>query len=125
MINEKNRKENRQSAVKEEKKISLKDFQNIELKVARVLTCQRHPHADKLFVLTCDLGSGDIRQIVSGLASSYTPGQVIGKNVVVIANLQACNIRGVESNGMLLAGKEENRVSLVEVDGLKPGTIIS
>lgn len=125
MINEKNRKENRQSAVKEEKKISLKDFQNIELKVARVLTCQKHPHADKLFILTCDLGSGDIRQIVSGLASSYTPGQVIGKNVVVIANLQACNIRGVESNGMLLAGKEENRVSLVEVDGLKPGTIIS
>ena len=53
------------------------------------------------------------------------PGQVIGKRVVVIANLKPVMIRGLESKGMLLAGKEEGRIGLVEVNGLEPGTIIS
>ena len=105
--------------------VDLEDFSKLDLKVAKVLTCQRHPNADKLFVLTVDLGGGDIRQIVSGLAQSYMPGQVIGKRVVVIANLKPVMIRGLESKGMLLAGKEEGRIGLVEVNGLEPGTIIS
>ena len=100
----------------------MEDFQKIDLRVGKVLSCERHPDADKLFVLKVDLGDGEVRQIVSGLAQSYTPGQVIGKSIVMIANLQPTVIRGVESQGMLLAGKEEKTIGLVEVNGLTPGT---
>ncbi len=112
---------------KEEKKaeIEMADFEKVELRVGRVLSCERHPNADKLLVLKVDLGNGDVRQIVSGLAQSYTPGQVMGKNVVVITNLKPTVIRGVESKGMLLAGKNENQIAVVEVNGLTPGTKIS
>ena len=94
------------------------------LRVAKVLSCERHPRADKLFVLKIDLGGGEKRTIVSGLAQSYTPGQVIGKNIVVIANLEPAVIRGVESQGMLLAGKDGTQIAVVEVNGLEPGTRI-
>ena len=84
---------------KSEKKavINHEDFEKIELRAAKVLSCERHPNADKLFVLKIDLGNGEKRTIVSGLAQSYTPGQVIGKTVVVITNLEPAVIRGVES----------------------------
>ena len=102
--------------------VTVEDFQKIDLRVGKVLSCERHPDADKLFVLKVDLGDGEVRQIVSGLAQSYTPGQVIGKSIVMIANLQPTVIRGIESQGMLLAGKEEKTIGLVEVNGLTPGT---
>ena len=104
--------------------ITYDDFEKIELRVAKVLSCERHPRADKLFVLKIDLGGGEKRTIVSGLAQSYTPGQVIGKNIVVIANLEPAVIRGVESQGMLLAGKDGTQIAVVEVNGLEPGTRI-
>ncbi len=104
--------------------IAYDDFEKIELRVAKVLSCERHPRADKLFVLKIDLGGGEKRTIVSGLAQSYTPGQVIGKNIVVIANLEPAVIRGVESQGMLLAGKDGTQIAVVEVNGLEPGTRI-
>ena len=105
--------------------IEIEDFEKIELKVGKVLSCERHPDADKLLVLKVDLGDGDIRQIVSGLSQSYTPGQVMGKNIVVITNLKPVVIRGVESHGMLLAGKNKIQIAVVEVNGLEPGTKIS
>ncbi|MCR4951982.1 MAG: methionine--tRNA ligase [Solobacterium sp.] len=113
--------------IEEEKKavIEMADFEKVELKVGKVLSCERHPDASKLLVLKVDLGNGDVRQIVSGLAQSYTPGQVMGKNIVVITNLQPAVIRGVESQGMLLAGKNDGRIAVVEVNGLVPGTKIS
>lgn len=112
---------------KEEKKavISIHDFQKIELKAGKVLRCEKHPDAEKLLVLAVDLGDGEIRQIVSGIAASYTPGQMIGKNVIVITNLQTSKIRGVESQGMLLAGQNGNEIVIAEVNGLAPGTTIS
>jgi methionyl-tRNA synthetase len=76
-------------------------------------------------VLKVDLGNGDIRQIVSGIATCYTPGQVMGKSVIVVSNLQPVTIRGVESHGMLLAGKNGNQIQLAEAKNLKPGTRIS
>ena len=111
---------------KSEKKavINHEDFEKIELRAAKVLSCERHPNADKLFVLKIDLGNGEKRTIVSGLAQSYTPGQVIGKTVVVITNLEPAVIRGVESQGMLLAGKDGTQIAVVEVNGLEPGTKI-
>ncbi len=105
--------------------VKIDDFAKLDLRVGRVMGCTRHPNADKLFVLKVDLGEKRPRQIVSGLASSYTPGQVIGKNVVVIANLEKAVIRGEESYGMLLAGKNGNEIAVVEVNGLPAGTKIS
>ena len=93
--------------------------------MGKVVSCEKHPSADKLLVLQVDLGEEKPRQIVSGLAQCYTPGQVIGKNVVVIANLKSTTLRGVESNGMLLAGKQGKDIELVEVNGLEPGCKIS
>ncbi|MBR4456604.1 MAG: methionine--tRNA ligase [Solobacterium sp.] len=112
---------------KEEKKeeISLNDFQKLDLKAGKVIRCERHPDAEKLLVLKVDLGDGEVRQIVSGIATSYTPGQMIGKNVIVLTNLVPSTIRGVESQGMLLAGKNGNEIVVAEVNGLAPGTVIS
>lgn len=116
----------KERAVQAEKKqeVTLDDFDKLDLRVGRVVSCEHHPNADKLYVLQVDLGEDKPRQIVSGLASSYTPGQVIGKNIVVIANLKPHVFRGVESRGMLLAGKNDKEIAVVEVNGLKPGTKI-
>ena len=116
--------------VKEAKKevkgeVTIDNFAKLDLRVGKVLSCEKHPDADKLLILTVDLGEGKPRQIVSGLAASYTPGQMIGKHVVVIANLAKATIRGEESNGMLLAGKENGQIAVVEVNGLSAGTKIS
>ncbi|MBR4446689.1 MAG: methionine--tRNA ligase [Solobacterium sp.] len=105
--------------------VAIADFEKIDLRAGKVISCERHPNADKLFILKVNLGESKPRQIVSGLAQSYTPGQVIGKNIVVIANLEPAMIRGVESQGMLLAGKNGKEISVVEVNGLEPGTRIS
>ncbi len=90
-----------------------------------MLKAERHPDADKLLVLQVDLGDGDVRQIVSGIAGSYTPGQMCGKNIIVITSLKPSVIRGVESQGMLLAGANGSEVVVAEVNGLAPGTTIS
>ncbi|MBR3358921.1 MAG: methionine--tRNA ligase [Solobacterium sp.] len=105
--------------------VSIGDFEKIDLRVGKVLSCERHPNADKLFILKVNLGERNPRQIVSGLAQSYTPGQVIGKYIVVIANLEPAVIRGVQSQGMLLAGRNGREISVVEANGLEPGTKIS
>ena len=105
--------------------VTVEDFGKIDLRVGRVISCERHPDADKLYVLKVDLAEAKPRQIVSGLAKSYTPGQMIGKNIIVIANLKPAVIRGVESFGMLLAGKDDNQICVAEVNGLLPGTKIS
>ena len=105
--------------------VTIEDFDKIDLRVGKVIGCTRHPDADKLFILKVDIGEDQPRQIVSGLAQSYTPGQMIGKRVVVISNLQPATIRGVESQGMLLAGKEGSFVAVVEANALDAGTRIS
>ncbi len=110
---------------KEVPKCTIEDFSKLDLRVGKVLSCERHPDADKLFVLKVDIGEEKPRQIVSGLAGSYTPGQMMGKYIVVIANLQPVKLRGVESCGMLLAGKNDKEIAVVEVNGLQPGTKIS
>jgi len=115
-----------QVKAKQEKaaEITVQDFAKIELKVGKVIKCEKHPDADSLLVEQIDVG-GETRQIVSGIAGSYTPGQMIGKQVVVITNLRPAVIRGVKSEGMLLAGRDGKEMAVVEVNGLKPGTKIS
>ncbi|MBO5269818.1 MAG: methionine--tRNA ligase subunit beta, partial [Clostridia bacterium] len=86
--------------------IGIEDFMKVELRTAKVLTCEKAKKAKKLLVLTVDLGY-EQRQIVSGIAKWYAPEDLIGKKVVVVANLKPAVLCGIESNGMLLASGEE------------------
>ena len=117
--------ERRKAEERKNRPVTVDDFDRFDLRVGKVIGCVKHPNADKLYILVVDLGESVPRQIVSGLAQSYTPGQLIGKKVVVIANLAPAEIRGVESQGMLLAGKEGGVISVVEANNLQPGTRIS
>jgi methionyl-tRNA synthetase len=94
--------------------ITIDDFAKVELRVAKVLVCERIPKADKLLRLEVDLGY-ERRQILSGIAEWYTPEDLIGRRIVVITNLAPRTMRGLESHGMLLAA------SAPTVEGEKPG----
>jgi len=97
-------------------KISYDMFSKVEMRVATVLEAEPVPGADKLLKLILDDGAGK-RQLVAGIAKSYAPADLIGKQIVIIANLQPKMLRGVESNGMLLAaGEAADGISLLTVD---------
>ena len=87
-------------------RITIDDFTKVELRVAQVKVAERVPKADKLLRLEVDLGS-ETRQILAGIAESYEPESLIGRKVIVVANLAPRKMRGLESNGMLLAGSIE------------------
>jgi methionyl-tRNA synthetase len=104
--------------------ISYDDFMKVELRTARVLSAEALPGARKLLRLEIDLG-GEKRQLVAGIAQHYKPEDVVGKTIVVVANLQPANIRGVESQGMLLAASAGDDLRLVTVAGeIPPGAVV-
>ena len=84
----------------------------LNLKVARILEVKEHPNADKLYVIQIDLGS-EKRQLVAGLRGHYSIEELNGKKVVVITNLKYAKLRGIESQGMLLAGDDGSSVGLL------------
>ncbi len=86
--------------------ITYDDFLKLDLRVATVTEVADHPNADKLIVLKIDLG-GEQRQIIAGLKNYYAPEQLLGKQIVVVKNLQPRKMRGMESQGMLLAASCE------------------
>jgi methionyl-tRNA synthetase len=90
--------------------ISIDDFIKIELRVAQIVVAERIPKADKLLRLEVDLGT-ERRQILSGIAEFYTPEELIGKRIAIIANLAPRKMRGLESHGMLLAASGEDHSS--------------
>lgn len=112
--------------VEEKTHISYEDFSKVELKNGKVIACEKVEDTDKLLKITVDLGF-ETRTIVSGLAKSYAPEDLIGKTVVVVTNLAPRKMRGIESNGMLLAaGEEDDNISLVTLDkDFKLGSEIS
>ena len=83
-------------------RIGIEDFQKVKLQTAKILAAERVPKSNKLVKLQVDLGS-EQRQIVAGIAAQYEPEQLVGRNVVVVANLKPAKLMGVESNGMVLA----------------------
>ena len=97
--------------------IQFEDFEKIQLVVAKVLKCEKVPKADKLLMSTLKVGDTE-RVVVSGLAKFYTPEEMVGKKVVLLANLAPRKIRGVESHGMLLcaANADDSKLSLLTVD---------
>lgn len=99
--------------------IAIDDFAKCELKVGTVVSCEKHPKADRLLVEQIDLGS-EVRQIVSGISKYYKPEEMVGKQVVVITNLKPRKLKGVESNGMILCAMDDSEVSLLTVDKKMP-----
>ena len=101
---------------KEEPRISIDDLAKIELRVAHVVEAEKVEKADKLLKLQIQIGD-EKRQIIAGVAQHYSAEEMIGKKIIVVANLQPATIRGIESNGMLLAAEDEDgRLSLVGLD---------
>lgn len=104
--------------------VTISDFAKLDLRVGRVLRAETIPKAKKLLKLEVDIG--EKRTIVSGIAQSYRPEDLIGKTVIVIANLKPAKIMGVESNGMLLAAVDKQTVTVATLDGsIQPGTVVS
>jgi len=105
--------------------LDISEFGKVQLRVAEVLAAEPVEGADRLLKLQISLGE-EQRQIVAGIAQHYQPDQLVGKQVVVVANLKPAKIRGVESNGMLLAAKSGKKLVVVTPDGdIPPGAGIS
>ncbi len=92
--------------------VSIEDVMKLELRVAEVLSAAVHPQADRLLILIVRIGEEE-RQIVAGIRQQYTPESLVGKKVVVIANLMPAVLRGVESQGMLLAASKDGEVVII------------
>lgn len=90
-------------------------FDAVELRVAKVIACEAHPKADRLLVLTVDLGY-EQRTIVSGIREHYDPEQLVGKNVVIVANLKPVTLRGIESQGMVLSAEDDSGLAVITTD---------
>src|SRR5436309_13551640 len=105
--------------------ISIDEFRKIELRVATIRSAEPHPNADKLMVLQIDLGS-EQRQICAGIRSHYTAEELVGRQIVVVANLETAKLRGLESQGMLLAASDEGRVIMLTPEkSVQPGAKVS
>jgi methionyl-tRNA synthetase len=87
-------------------RISIDDFMRVDLRVARILTAERVPKSKKLVKLTIDVGS-EQRTLVAGIAEAYEPDALVGRTIVVVANLKPATIMGIQSNGMVLAGSPD------------------
>lgn len=105
--------------------ISIDAFRQVELKVATIQSAEPHPNADRLLVLQVDLGT-ERRQICAGIRNYYTPEELVGRQIIVVANLETAKLRGLESQGMLLAASDEDRIVLLTPDKpVHPGAKIS
>ena len=100
--------------------IAYDDFAKLELRVATVLECKPHANADKLLVLQIELGNGEKRQICAGLRQHYQPEQLVGKQIVVVANLAPRTMRGEISQGMLLAATDLPTQKVIVVSPSEP-----
>ena len=95
--------------------ITIDDFSKVELRVAKVIEAEKVEKADKLLKLKLQVGD-ETRQVVSGIAKYYTPEEMVGKTLILVANLKPVKLRGIESQGMILAATNENGLSLVTID---------
>lgn len=95
--------------------ITIDEFAKMDLRVVKVLAAEKVKKADKLLMLTVDLGN-EQRTIISGIAKHYEPEVLVGKNVVMVVNLKPAKIRGVVSHGMVLAASVDEVLKVVEID---------
>ncbi len=107
---------------KEEGMISIDEFKKMDLRIARVVDADPVEGADKLLKLTVDCGEDEPRQVVAGIAETFSPRELIGESVVLVANLEPAEIRGVQSQGMILAAGEKQPLALIVPDrDVEPG----
>lgn len=107
--------------------ITYDDFAKIDLRIARILEAREHPNADRLLVMRIDLGA-EQRQLVAGIRGHYQPVDLIGKEIVVVANLEPRKMRGEESQGMLLAASTPDHaqvILLTPMSDIAPGSKVS
>lgn len=102
--------------VEEKPEISLEDFAKIDLRVAKIVKAERVPKSEKLVKLILNI-SGEERQIVAGIGATYTPESLIGREIIMIYNLKPVKLMGIDSNGMLLAAKDGEKLRILTVDG--------
>jgi methionyl-tRNA synthetase len=95
--------------------ISIEDFTKLDLRVAKVLEAEKVEGADKLLKLKLEVGS-EIRQVVSGIAKHYSPEEMVGKHIILVANLKPVKLRGIESQGMILAASNDKDLVLATID---------
>lgn len=108
-------------------RITFDEFTRMDLRVARVVEARDHPNADKLLVLQVDLGT-ETRQLVAGLKGHCEPADLVGRLIVVVANLAPRKMRGEESHGMLLAASTEGHsqvILLTPMSDIAPGSKVS
>jgi len=104
--------------------VTIDDFRKIDLRIAEIKEVNDHPNADKLLILTVDLGESK-KQVVAGIKKFYSKEELLGKQVVLVDNLEPAILRGVESQGMILAGADENILAILSPEKkLKLGSIV-
>jgi methionyl-tRNA synthetase len=114
-------------ATPQQDRISFDDFTKVQMRVGRVLEAANHPNADKLVVLKVDLGQ-EQRQLCAGLRRHYETADLVGRNIVVVTNLAPRKMRGVESDGMLLAASSPDRTRVILLEpseDVAPGAEVS
>jgi methionyl-tRNA synthetase len=105
--------------------VSIDVFQQLALRTGRIVSATDHPNADRLLVLQVDIGEASPRQLIAGIKGSYNASELIGKQVVVVANLKPAKLRGVESQGMVLAASDAAGLSLVSPERpIPPGSTV-
>lgn len=105
--------------------VNIEDFKKLELRIAKVIEVNDHPNADKLYLLKVSLGDRE-RQMVAGIKASYTKEELLGKQVVIIDNLESATIRGQISEGMVLAVRYSGGITVLRPDKeVELGNIVS
>ena len=104
--------------------VTFEEFKAVEMVVAEIREVKEHPNADKLYVIQVDAGD-ELVQVVSGLVEHYTTEDLLNKKIILVKNLKPVKLRGVLSSGMILAAKDKKKLSLVNIDGIKNGTLIT
>ncbi|MGH2453954.1 MAG: methionine--tRNA ligase subunit beta [bacterium] len=99
--------------------ITIDEFRRLDIRVGEVLSATRVPGTDKLIEIEVDIGS-EVRRMITGIFPLYQPERLVGRRIIVLANLQPRKVRGVESNGMLLAAEWEGEIGLLTVDKEAP-----
>ena len=105
--------------------ITIEEFRRAALRTGVITAATDHPNAERLLILTVDIGEPTPRQLVAGIRGAYQPAELVGKQVIVVANLKPASLRGVESQGMVLAASDDAAVVLLSPErSVRPGTSI-
>ena len=105
--------------------ITIEEFRRAALRTGVITAATDHPNAERLLILTVDIGEPTPRQLVAGIRGAYQPAELVGKQVIVVANLKPASLRGVESQGMVLAASDDAAVVLLSPERpVQPGTPI-